>query len=122
MRIIAVLSWLFVSILVLSALSLAAESDMDRLLYLLSENGWYLQAGYFFIPKKLQGILKYDTYDSNKKASKHAIDVYTIGANWFFDKWAKLQVNYELKDEEGKEKKQCLTCPIAVGLLGKHKK
>jgi len=69
------------------------------------KNEWYLQAGYFFIPKKLQGILKYDTYDPNKKASKDAIDVYTIGANWFFNKWAKLQVNYELKDEEGKEKK-----------------
>lgn len=68
------------------------------------KDGWYLQAGYFFIPKKLQGVLKYDTYDSNTKTAKNATDVYTIGANWFFNKWAKLQVNYEFKDERGEEK------------------
>lgn len=65
------------------------------------KDGWYLQAGYFFIPKKFQGLFKFDTYDPNTKVSKNATDVYTIGANWFFNKWAKLQVNYELKEEEG---------------------
>jgi len=69
------------------------------------KDGWYLQAGYFFIPKKLQGVFKFDTYDPNTRLSKNETDVYTLGANWFFNKWAFLQVNYELKDERGGEVK-----------------
>lgn len=68
------------------------------------EDGWYLQTGYFFIPKKFQGVLKFDTYDPDTNVAENKTDVYTFGANWYFNKWAFLQVNYELKDEEGKEK------------------
>ncbi len=68
------------------------------------KDGWYLQAGYFFIPKKLQGVLKYDTYDPDTSVGSDVTDVSTFGVNWYFNKWAFLQVNYELKDEEGKEK------------------
>jgi len=70
----------------------------------IKKDGWYLQAGYCLIPKKIQGILKYDNYDPNTKISKNATDVYTIGVNWHFNDRAKLQINYELKDEEGQEK------------------
>lgn len=67
------------------------------------KNGWYLQSGYFFIPKKFQGVFKFDTYDPNTDAGNNSTNVYTFGANWYFNKWAFLQVNYELKDETGKE-------------------
>lgn len=67
--------------------------------------GWYAQAGYYFIPKKFQNIIKYDSYDPNTSKDKDETKVYTYGINWFFDKSAFVQVNYELKDEaEGKEK------------------
>jgi hypothetical protein len=67
------------------------------------KDGWYLQAGYFFIPKKFQGVFKFDRYDPNAETEENETDVYTLGGNWFFNKWAFLQVNYELKDEQGKE-------------------
>ena len=65
------------------------------------KNGWYLQAGYFFIPKKLQGVLKYDIFDPDTKKSKDETSVSTLGINWFFNKWVFLQVNSELKEETG---------------------
>ncbi len=68
-----------------------------------NKDGWYLQTGYFFIPKKFQGIFKFDTYDPDTKLKKNETNVYTLGGNWYFNKWAFLQVNYELKDERGKE-------------------
>lgn len=69
----------------------------------INKDGWYLQAGYFFIPKKFQGVLKFDYYDPNTEVDQNATNVYTLGGNWYFNKWAFLQVNYELKDELGKE-------------------
>ncbi len=68
-----------------------------------NRSGWYLQGGYFFIPDKFQGVFKFDTYDSDTSIKKNEKDVYTFGGNWYFNKWAFLQVNYELKDERGKE-------------------
>jgi phosphate-selective porin len=67
-----------------------------------TKQGWYLQGGYFFIPNKLQGVLKFDTYDTDLKRSKTTTNVYTFGGNWYFNKWAFVQVNYELKDEPGR--------------------
>lgn len=68
------------------------------------KDGWYLQAGYFVIPQKLQGVFKFDTFDPNTKLKKNETDIYTFGANWYFNKWTFLQVNYEWKDERGKDK------------------
>ncbi len=66
------------------------------------KDGWYLQAGYFVIPKKLQGIFKFDTYDSDTKAKNNYTNVYTAGVNYYFNKWTFAQVNYELKNERRK--------------------
>lgn len=68
-----------------------------------NKDGWYLQAGFYFIPKKFQGVFKFDTYDANTKLENNENNVYTLGGNWYFNKWAFLQVNYELKDERNKE-------------------
>lgn len=65
--------------------------------------GWYLQTGYFFVPSKFQGVFKFDTYDPNIKVYKDQKNVYTLGGNWYFNKWAFLQINYELKDDLSKE-------------------
>lgn len=65
------------------------------------KNGWYLQAGYFFIPQKLQGVVKYDTFDPDTNKSKDETNVTTLGLNWSLNKWSFLQVNYEWKDESG---------------------
>jgi phosphate-selective porin/Arc/MetJ-type ribon-helix-helix transcriptional regulator len=68
-----------------------------------NRDGWYAQGGYFFIPNKFQGVLKFDTYDPDTDAGHDATNVYTLGANWHFNKWAYVQVDYEFKDEMGKE-------------------
>lgn len=68
-----------------------------------NKDGWYLQTGYYFIPKKFQGVFKFDTYDPDIKVNKNEKNVYTLGGNWYFNKWAFLQVNYEFKDEAAKE-------------------
>ena len=63
--------------------------------------GWYVQTGCFLISKKLQAILKYDTYDPNVNQSDNAGTVYTVGVNLMFNDLSRLQINYELKDEQG---------------------
>jgi phosphate-selective porin OprO and OprP len=70
---------------------------------LIKKNGWYAQATYFIIVKKLQGVFKFDSFDLNKDIQANESGLYTFGANWFFNKWAFLQVNYEAKNEAGKE-------------------
>lgn len=66
--------------------------------------GWYVQVGCFFIPQKLQGVLKYDTFNPNINISDNTTTVYTIGLNLTFVKKSKIQINYEIKDESGTEK------------------
>jgi len=66
--------------------------------------GWYIQAGCFLFSKNVQGIVRYDTYDPDMNISNSISTVYTLGVNFFFDKQSKIQINYELKDEEPTEK------------------
>jgi len=66
-----------------------------------NKDGWYLQAVYSFVPKTLQGVLKYDVYDADMSKANNESGVTTWGVNYFFNKWAFLQLNYELKSESG---------------------
>lgn len=68
----------------------------------LIKNGWYAQAGYFIFPKKLQVVVKYDTFDPTKDDIKNDITTfYTLGTNYYVNSFVKLQVNYKHKSEEG---------------------
>jgi phosphate-selective porin OprO/OprP len=50
----------------------------------LIKNGWYAQVGYFALPKKLQFVAKYDTYDPTKDNPKNDISTfYTFGGNFY---------------------------------------
>jgi len=68
--------------------------------YLADKYGWYIQGGYYFIPDKIQAIVKYDSYDENMDIQGDRADVITLGINWFFSKKTKLQINYEHHTEE----------------------
>jgi len=68
---------------------------------LTSKSGWYLQGGYFVLPKKLQAIVKWDTYDKDRDVSADRADLFTLGANWFIWGKTKLMVNYGLYRREG---------------------
>lgn len=80
-------------------LSLTAEYDkgVDGAIH---RDGWYGQAAYFLIPKKLQLAAKYDTYDSNTVVYTDRSTWYIGGINYFFNPWTKLYLDYTYKREE----------------------
>ena len=80
-------------------LSLTAEYDRgtDAAVY---RNGWYAQAAYYVIPKKLQLAAKYDTYDPTNTISTDRNNWYIGGLNYFFNPWTKLYVDYTYKREQ----------------------
>lgn len=80
-------------------LSLTAEYDKGTD-GTINRDGWYGQAAYFVIPKKLQIAAKYDTYDPNKIIATDRTNWYIGGINYFFNPWTKLYVNYTYKREE----------------------
>jgi len=65
------------------------------------KSGWYAQTAYFVFPQKLQGVFKFDTFNPDNSFGR--TNVYTFGGNWYFNQWAYLQLNYELKDERFRE-------------------
>jgi len=66
------------------------------------KEGWYLQGGYFFLPKKLQGVVKVDGYNPDTSAESVRTNQWTAGLNWLFSSRMKLMVNLELyKDAAG---------------------
>lgn len=68
---------------------------------LVSKAGWYLQAGFFALPAKLQALLRYDWLDLDRSAAGDAKNVISAGINWFILGKTKLQVNYELHRLQG---------------------
>jgi len=64
-----------------------------------SKQGWYVQAGYFIISKKLQSLIKYDSYDQDKEIAGDTSEIITFGLNYFFSEVTKLQINYEFHRE-----------------------
>lgn len=67
--------------------------------------GWYLQPAWFFIPKKLQGVVKFESFDPNERRALDAERHLTAGLNYFLDgNYSKVQLNYVHKDEQGQNR------------------
>ncbi len=66
-----------------------AEDDI------VSKSGWYVQAGFFALPGRLQGLVRYDFLDLDRAVPDDAKYVVTLGLNWFIKGRTKVQVNYE---------------------------
>ena len=62
----------------------------------IEHEGWYVQASYFLLHNRLQGVFRYDVYDPNtaKSARLETSTYYVYGLNYFFNKWTKFQVDY----------------------------
>jgi phosphate-selective porin len=88
-------------------LSLTAEYDKGTD-GTLNRSGWYAQAAYFVIPKKLQLAAKYDTYDPTQTSTTDRSDWYLGGVNYFFNDWAKLAVDYSYRREQSTQIKNNL--------------
>jgi hypothetical protein len=65
------------------------------------KQGWYLQAGYFVVPRKLQMLARFDTYDPSLSITDNISTLYVIAANFNFNSWSRLQANYTFRQEEG---------------------
>lgn len=66
----------------------------------IKKNGWYVQGAYFVIPKKLQAVAKYDTFDPNQAIATDGTNWYTGGLNYFFNEWARVTINYNYRREQ----------------------
>ncbi|TRX41497.1 porin [Flavobacterium restrictum] len=67
----------------------------------LLKDGWYAQVGYFALPKKLQFVVKYDTFDPTKDNAINDISTfYTLGTNLYPNSFVKFQINYKHKSEQ----------------------
>jgi phosphate-selective porin OprO/OprP len=84
---------------VIGGLALQAEYDKGTD-GIIKRNGWYGQATYFVIPKKVQLAAKYDTYDPNTITANATTKIYTGGINYYFNNWARFTVNYLDRREE----------------------
>lgn len=66
----------------------------------IKRGGWYATATYM-TPWRLQPVFKYEYYDANIEASDANQDIQyvtTLGINYFFNDWTRLQINYTLVD------------------------
>ena len=79
--------------------------------------GWYLQGSYFLWPKHLQGVFRYDTYNSNESKSKdlETTIYYVFGLNYFFNVWTKIQMDYSLRTENPGIKNNVFTIQLQLG-------
>jgi phosphate-selective porin OprO and OprP len=84
---------------VIGGLSVQAEYDKGTD-GSIKRDGYYGQAAYFVLPKKLQLAAKYDSYDPNKAIGTDRANIYTGGVNYFFNNWAKFTVDYLIRHEE----------------------
>jgi hypothetical protein len=63
--------------------------------------GWYMLAGYYIIPQKLQLVVKYDTYDPNLDKEDNITTNYVAGLNCNFNNWSRIQAFYTFREEQG---------------------
>lgn len=66
-----------------------------------SKSGWYLQAAYFLSRKKVQVLLRFDSYDPDHGTASDRQNRLTLGVNWYLAEKTKLQVNYHNQETDG---------------------
>ncbi len=84
---------------VIGPLSVQAEYDKGTD-GTVKRDGYFAQAAFFVVPKKLQLAAKYDTYDPSKAVPTDRTWIYTGGVNYFFNDWAKISVDFLDRREE----------------------
>lgn len=82
----------------------------------IDKDGWFVQAGWFVLPKKVQVLAKYDQLDTNLDAAKDGLRLFTAGVNWFFSDKSKIQFNYEyLRNEKSETVNQAFLVQLQTG-------
>jgi phosphate-selective porin len=57
-------------------------------------DGWYAQAAYTVLPDKLQAVVRFDSFDPNRRVDDNSTDTWTLGTNYLFSQDVKLMVDY----------------------------
>jgi phosphate-selective porin OprO/OprP len=65
----------------------------------LSRSGYYVEGGYFIVPKVLQVLLKYDTYNPNLDKANNYFSDYTICFGYSFTNVSRIQAAYIFRRE-----------------------
>ena len=63
------------------------------------KNGYMAMLGYM-TPWNLQPIVKFESYDPNADVDYNKQQDWTIGINYFFNEWTRVQLNYVIRAEE----------------------
>ncbi|HEY8927937.1 MAG TPA: porin [Mucilaginibacter sp.] len=66
----------------------------------IKREGWYAQAAYFVIPKRLQLAAKYDTYDPTQTKNTDRSNWYIGGFNYYFNDWTRFTIDYSIRREQ----------------------
>lgn len=81
-----------------------------------NKSGWFLQAGWFVLPKKVQVLAKVDAFDINTDIADDGAHLFTAGLNWFLSDKSKIQLNYEyLRNELAQTVNQALLVQFQAG-------
>lgn len=72
------------------------EGDEDAL----KRAGYYFTLAYTVIPDKFQVIARLDNYDKNTEKDLDIVNKYILAASWFFSKTTRIQLEYDLVQEE----------------------
>jgi hypothetical protein len=65
-------------------------------------DGYWFQAMYM-TNFMLQPVFKFEAFDPDKDTDNNELTTMTFGANYWFNDWTRLQVNYQYKAEKGNE-------------------
>jgi phosphate-selective porin OprO and OprP len=72
-------------------------------------DGWYVLAGYYLLPDRLQALVKYEVFDPDTSASGNTTDTWTFGMSYAFKGYnLKVFANYllfDLPDQDGLQQK-----------------
>jgi phosphate-selective porin len=69
----------------------------------LDSDGWYVQASWYAVPKKLQLVGKVETFDPDRKAEEDETDTATLGVNYYIKGHdLKLMLDYLRTDPAGR--------------------
>lgn len=80
------------------------------------KQGWYAQAGYFVLPKKIQALIRFDSLDVNRDKATDRVDVAAAGLTWFIVGKTKVQVNYEhTRNEAGAVLNRAFLVKLQIG-------
>lgn len=65
-------------------------------------DGWYVMGAYYVVPKYLQTVIKFETFDPDNGVDGNTTDVWTFGLNYYIKgDDLKLMANYLLGDQDG---------------------